>query len=136
DSICVNSLDVHYGIQAATSTSIFTWACSSRYPVLGTIDTTATAVDSVITIDWGSTSGLTRIYAIEQTADGCFGDTVYLDVYLDELPTVLISGSNVCPTDSSSVVFDLTGQAPWNIEINDGTNTFNYVTSTTPFTVF
>lgn len=135
DSVCVDSDDVTYGITGASSTSTFTWGFASGYSALGTIDNSVTTNNSEIEIDWGSTSGTTRIFAVEQSADGCYGDTVYLDIVLNPLPTIAITGDIVCEGDTSTVNFTLTGTAPWDIVLSDGTNNYNYTVTNATATV-
>ncbi|NVK05792.1 MAG: hypothetical protein HWD92_13275 [Flavobacteriia bacterium] len=129
DTVCVSSSDVTYGITSADPTSTFTWGFASGYSALGTIDNSVSSNNSEIEIDWGSTSGTTRIFAVEQSADGCYGDTVFLDIVLNDLPTISLTGDIVCEGDTSSVQLTLTGQAPWDVVLSDGTNTYNYTTS-------
>lgn len=135
DTLCVESQDVTYGITSADPTSTFSWGFASGYSALGTIDNSVSTNNATIEIDWGSTDGSTRIYAVEQSADGCYGDTVYLDIHLNPLPTIALTGDIVCENDSSSVNFTLTGTAPWDIELTDGTNTYNYTVSNATATV-
>ncbi|TNE28729.1 MAG: hypothetical protein EP346_08105 [Bacteroidetes bacterium] len=135
DTLCVESQDVTYGITGADPTSTFAWGFASGYTPLGTIDNSVSSNNSTIEIDWGSADGSTRIYAIEQSADGCYGDTVYLDIILNPLPTIALTGDQVCENDSSSVNFTLTGTAPWDIVLSDGTNTYNYQVSNANATV-
>lgn len=129
DTVCVSSADVTYGITGADPTSNFSWGFANGYSAMGNIDNSVSSNNAEIEIDWGSTSGSTRIYAVEQSADGCYGDTVFLDIILNDLPTISLTGDNVCEGDTSSVNLTLTGTAPWTISLSDGTNTYNYVTS-------
>lgn len=126
DTLCVSTSDVTYGITSADPTSTFSWGFAPGYTSLGTIDNSISSNNSTIEIDWGSTDGSTRIYAIEQSADGCYGDTVFLDIILNPLPTISITGDQVCENDSSSVNFTLTGTAPWDVVLSDGTNNYTY----------
>lgn len=135
DTVCVSSSDVTYGISGADPTSTFDWGFAAGYSALGTIDNSITTNNSEIEIDWGSASGSTRIYALEQSADGCYGDTVYLDIILNDLPTIAITGDQVCENDSSSVNFTLTGVAPWDVTLSDGTNNYNYTVTNANATV-
>lgn len=130
DSVCVNSNDVTYGITGANPSSTFAWGFAPGFSALGTIDNSVTPNNSEIEIDWGAISGSTRIYAVEQSADGCYGDTVFLDIILNDLPTVALTGDVVCEGDTSSVLLTLTGTAPWDVVLSDGTNTYNYTVNT------
>lgn len=135
DTVCVETQDVTYGITGASASSNFTWGFASGYSALGTIDNSVSANNAEIEIDWGSTSGTTRIYAVEQSADGCYGDTVFLDIVLNPLPTISLTGDIVCENDSSSVNLTLTGTAPWDVTLSDGTNTYNYTVNNATATV-
>lgn len=135
DTVCVNSTDVTYGITGADPTSNFTWGFASGYSSMGTIDNSVSSNNATIEIDWGSTDGSTRIYAVEQSADGCYGDTVYLDIILNPLPTIALTGDEVCENDSSSVNFTLTGTAPWDIVLTDGSSNYSFTVSNANATV-
>lgn len=135
DTVCVNSTDVVYGITGADPTSNFTWGFANGFSALGTIDNTVSTNNDEIEIDWGSTAGSTRIFAVEQSADGCYGDTVFLDVVLNPLPTIALTGDVVCENDSSSVNLTLTGTAPWNVTLTDGTNNYSYTVNNATATV-
>ncbi len=67
------------------------------------------------------------VYAIQSVTDagGCAKGTFsgQADVTVRPLPTARVYGdSEVCLGDQSTVAIDLTGTAPWRIEIFDGTN--------------
>lgn len=135
DSVCAGSSDVVYGITSPNSGSSFEWGFKPGSTSLGTIDNTVSSDNSTIQIDWGTTTGTTTIYAVETSADGCIADTVYLDIVINELPTIAITSDAVCLADTNSVELTLTGQAPWAVELSDGTTTTSYNITSSPATV-
>lgn len=135
DTLCVESLNVTYGISNSNASSSYSWGFASGYSALGVIDNSVSTNQSTIEIDWGSASGSTRIYAVEQNSSNCVGDTVFLDIILRPLPTIQLAGSQVCEGDSSYVILTLTGMAPWDVVLSDGMNSYNYTVSSSNPTI-
>ncbi len=131
DTVCLNSQDVVYGISSADPGTQYTWYLSD--PNAGTIDTTVTANNSQIEIDWSNLVGTYTLNAISQNANGCFGDTVSLNVVLNPLPTVAIVGDSICEDNIASLTFDFTGTAPWIVEYSDGSNTYTDTAAASPY---
>jgi len=131
DSVCAGTQDKVYGIMNSEPTSTYTWWLSD--PTAGTIDNTIATNDSLIEIDWGLAPGTYTLYSVEASLDGCYGDTVQLDIVVHPLPTALVVSDSVCENFSATLTFDLSGQAPWTIDYTDGTNNFTVVANATPF---
>lgn len=114
DTVCVGTLDKVYGLTNVPSSSNLYWSLSD--PTMGTIDTSIinNAADTIIEIDWGMTPGAVTLSVVEQTIDGCWGDTLNLDIYLNPLPTIALVGDSVCyDATSANLTFTFTGTAPW-----------------------
>lgn len=133
DTVCAGEQDVVYGISNSTATSTYTWSLNS--PAAGTIDNSITANDSIIQIDWSTTVGTYTLQAIEMTANGCYGDTVTLDIVINPLPTATLVGDSICEGFSGTLTFNLTGTAPWIINYSDGTNSFTDTANASPHVV-
>jgi hypothetical protein len=130
DTLCAGSQDVVYGILGASGGSTYTWWLAQSGA--GTIDRSHAANDSIIQVDWTSTSGTYTLFCQETSANGCLGDTVQLDIVINPSPTVALTGDTVCGGATASVVFDFTGNGPWTVDFSDGTNNFTVTTSTSP----
>lgn len=133
DSVCAGSQDVVYGITGAATTSNYTWWLSD--PTAGTIDTSVSANNSTIEIDWGTVVGTYTLSAVETTNNGCIGDTVTLNIVINPLPTVAIVADSVCEGFNASLTFTLTGTAPWTINYTDGTTNFSATATASPHVV-
>ncbi len=133
DTICAGEADVVYGVSGAITTSSYSWWLSD--PAAGAIDSSVSANNSTIEIDWGTTVGTYTLYVQETTLNGCLSDTVELDIIILPLPTVAIVADSVCEGFISNLTFDLTGTAPWTIDYSDGTNTYSTTATSTPHTV-
>lgn len=134
DTVCAGSQDVFYGLTSSVPGSTFEWALS--VPSAGTIDLSIAPNDSVIQIDWGMTSGTYTLSVVEINSNGCAGDTVKLDVVIEDLPSIAsIEGDTVCSGDPSQMLLTFTGQAPWTVDYTDGTNNYQVIATTSPYTV-
>lgn len=131
DSVCLQSQDVVYGITSARSSSHYDWELSD--PAAGSIDSTITGNNDRIEIDWSGAPGTYSLSAIENTAAGCLGDTVTLDVVISPLPTVALAADSICVGSSATLNFNLTGQAPWVVSYTDGTNSFTDTAMASPY---
>ncbi len=131
DTVCVASQDVVYGVSGASPGTQYTWFLSD--PAAGTIDTTVTASNDQIQVDWNNLVGTYTLSVVSQNVNGCFGDTVSLDVVLNPLPTVAIVGDSICEGFTANLTFDFTGSAPWIVEYSDGSTTYTDTAATTPF---
>lgn len=133
DSVCAGEQDVVYGISGAAASSSYSWSLSD--PTAGTIDNSVSANNSTIEIDWSTMVGTYTLRAIEMTANGCYGDTVTLDVVINPLPTATLVGDSICEDFSGTLTFNLTGTAPWTINYTDGTNNFTATATSSPYVV-
>lgn len=133
DTVCANTQDKVYGVTGANATSTYNWWLSN--PSAGTIDNSIAPNDSVIEIDWAALTGTFTLSVVETSGDGCIGDTVSLDIFINPLPTVAIVADSVCEGFAATLTVTLTGQAPWSIDYSDGTNTYNTIAVSSPHTV-
>lgn len=133
DSVCAGTQDKVYGIMNANATSTYDWWLSD--PTAGTIDNSIVPNDSIIEIDWGLNPGTYTLYSVETSADGCIGDTVDLDIIVHPLPTATVVSDSVCEGFSATLTFDLTGEAPWEIDYTDGSSNYTTTATSTPHTV-
>lgn len=133
DSVCAGSQDVIYGIMNSNPTSTYSWSLSD--PTAGTIDTTITPNDSIIQIDWGSTTGTYTLYLVETNINGCLGDTVGLDITINALPTIALIGDSVCTDNVSQITASLTGEAPWIIDYTDGSVNYTDTAIASPYVI-
>jgi hypothetical protein len=132
DTVCAGSLGKAYFV-TKTNGSTYTWKVMNG---LGTL-ASGQGTES-ITVNWGATSGVDSIMVVETSAAGCSGDTEYLPVYIEALPTATISGNDsICYNFTSGITINLTGRAPWSITYSDGTTSTtvnNILTSPYTFT--
>ncbi len=133
DTVCAGSQDVYYGIMNPDASSTYTWSLSD--PAAGTIDNSIAPNDSLIQIDWGTTTGTYTLYAVETTAGGCVGDSVMLDIVISPLPTVAAVGDSVCVNTASQMTLTFTGTAPWIFDYTDGTNAYTDTATASPYVV-
>lgn len=133
DSVCAGSQDVVYGITNANPTSTYNWWLD--VPAAGTIDNSFATNDSIIQIDWGTTTGTYTLFAEQTTVNGCISDTVQLNIVINPLPTVALTGDSICEGFTASLTFDFTGTAPWIVDYTDGTTNFTDTATATPFVV-
>ena len=133
DSVCAGSQDVVYGVTGPTASSTYNWWLSN--PAAGTIDNSITANNNQIEIDWGITTGTYTLFVQETSSNGCLGDTISLNVVINALPTVAIVADSVCEGFAATLTLTLTGQAPWTVDYNDGSNNYTTVATSSPHTV-
>lgn len=133
DSVCAGSSDVVYGVTGAAASSHYTWFISD--PTAGTIDSTVSANNGTIEIDWGTTAGTYTLYVVENDQYGCWSDTNSLNIVINPLPTVAMVADSVCEGFSASVTFTLTGTAPWIIDYTDGSTNFTDTANASPYVV-
>lgn len=131
DSVCAGSTDVVYGVTAASGSSNFTWFLSD--PTAGTIDSTVSANNSTIEIDWSSNAGSYALFVVENDLYGCYSDTVSLGIVINPLPTVAMVADSVCVGFSSDLTFTFTGTAPWIVAYTDGSNNFSDTANASPY---
>lgn len=133
DSVCAGSTDVVYGVTGAAATSHYNWFLND--PTAGTIDSTVSANNGTIEIDWGVVAGTYTLYVVETDQYGCYSDTNSLNIVINPLPTVAIQADSVCEGFSASLTFTLTGTAPWIIDYTDGSTNFTDTANATPYVV-
>lgn len=133
DSVCAGEQDVVYGISNSDPTSTYRWWID--VPASGTIDNSFASNDSIIQIDWGTTTGTYTLFAEQTTANGCISDTVQLNIVINPLPTVALVGDSICEGFTANLTFTFTGTAPWIVEYTDGTNNYTDTASASPFVV-
>jgi len=133
DTVCAGSQDVVYGILNSDPTSRYLWSLDPSSG--GTIDNSLNLNDSTIQIDWSLNTGTYTLSVVEQTIDGCYGDTVDLDIIVNPLPTVAVVGDSVCMNDPSQMEVTLTGQSPWIIDYTDGTNNYTDTATGSPYII-
>ena len=130
DTVCAGSLAKSYFVTKTVGSTYHWWVANG----LGTI-ASGQNTDS-ITVNWGTTPGLDSIGVVETSATGCSGDTEYLHVYVEPLPTATITGTDsICYNYTTGITITLTGKAPWSITYSDGTTstTVNNI-YTSPYT--
>ena len=100
DTVCVNSIHP-YGV-ANTAGSTYQWIIT---PVTGGNGTFVTAQGlDTIQVHW-TTAGVARLQVVETNAQGCAGDTVSIDVLINALPLVTITGPTpICAHDTGTYV--------------------------------
>jgi len=133
DSVCAGSTDVVYGVTGAAATSHYSWYLSD--PTAGTIDSTVSANNGTIEIDWGTTAGSYTLFVVENDQYGCYSDTVSLGIVINPLPTVAIVADSICEGFSSNLTFTFTGTAPWIVDYNDGTTNYTDTANASPYVV-
>ena len=133
DSVCAGSSDVVYGVTGAAGTSHYTWFLSD--PAAGTIDSTVSANNGTIEIDWSNTVGTYTLYVVENDLYGCYSDTVSLGIVINPLPTVAIVADSVCVGFTSDLTFTFTGTAPWIVDYTDGTTNYTDTANASPYVV-
>ena len=116
DTVCAGSTGKSYYVTKTAGSTYHWWVANG----LGTIASGQTT-DS-ITVNWGTTPGVDSIGVVETSATGCSGDTEYLHVYVEALPTATITGTDsICYNFTTGITINLTGKAPWSITYSDGT---------------
>lgn len=134
DSVCANSQDVMYGVTNPNPNSTYHWTLSGG----GTLDTNYITVgaDTLVQVDWASTSGTFTLSVIEQNEAGCFGDTVQLEIFVNETPEILaLEGDSVCANGVGGLMATLSGAGPWVIDYTDGTNTYTDTATVSPWSL-
>lgn len=131
DSVCAGSQDVVYGIMNPTPGSTYQWTLSGG----GTLDASLNAPDTLVQVDWGTTVGTYNLSVVEVSSNGCFGDTISLDIVINALPTIALVGDSICANDGALVQATLTGTGPWIIDYTDGTGNYTDTATTTTWTL-
>lgn len=85
DTVCVHATGVEYFVYSTPGSSYSWWLSGG-----GVI---SSMQDTLITVDWGGTTGTDTVYVVETNEFGCTGDTISLPVTREPIP-VAIAGND------------------------------------------
>jgi hypothetical protein len=124
-TLCQQSIISEYTTNSVANTTHYFWSVDPENA--GNI----TGSDTIGTIEWDpSFSGLATINVCAINALGCSQLSENLTVDIFPTPTANISGSTaICINDSANLLFNLSGNAPWVVEINGGIESYEFSSS-------
>lgn len=132
DTVCSGYKNRDYSIYYPNPTSHYYWSLGD--PTSGTIDSSITANNSSIQVDWSGVMGMFTLSVYEISQEGCVGDTMDMSVLIDTSTTIVtLVVDTTCEGFSPVAHFTFTGMAPWIVEYTDGTTNFVDTTSSNPF---
>ena len=127
-TVCAGSLAEPYLINPANSGSTYHWSISG-----GGVITSGQGTNQIL-VDWSSTPGGPHIISVvEEDANGCFGDSVTVEVTItDEALANTLTSDNICAGD----IYTLTGASASNYSSlswsSSGTGSFTSGNTLTP----
>lgn len=135
DTVCAGEEDASYTPLGANATGhTYSWSFTGTSG--GTIDNSVTASNEQIEVDWNWVSGNYQLLSQESAIGSYKGNKTYYDVYVRQAPSMvsIIQNDTVCDGSVVSVVFTLSGTAPFEITFVDELGTHTVTASTTTYT--
>lgn len=119
EEVCSSENGSEYSVEALENTDYYIWVIEPEQAGI------ITGNDTLATVDWNATfegSAVVKVCGMNATGPGPFSDA--LEVMVTRAPSASLSGeTDLCRGDSLVMSIDLEGVAPWQIIMNDATDT-------------
>ncbi len=116
ESVCQGTDDSQYTTHSTEGADLYAW--SVEPPDAGIVFGT----DTICTVSWSDTysgTATVQVCAMNTSGQGPLSDA--LPVTLHNKPTAMVDGeATICSGDSTALVLELTGTAPWHVVMNGG----------------
>lgn len=110
DTVCAGEQNVIYNTSYTQSSSTYTWSFTGQSA--GTIDDQIVNNDSVVEVDFNTTSGNYILDAVESGT----GNRTRWFIHVNSLPALGYAIDSTCLNESYTIDLSLTGTGPWTLE--------------------